>query len=222
MKIKWKLPKKALYAILAALVALALIIVVVIACVRAANTTTTDPHAGHDHATGETHAPESNKVKIDEAYVITENENGTYSIVVKNHMGGVMFNKENLAVKPTVTVIDDALLSIYGMDGKNNNLSGWVVFCNIQNIGVSKRFERALATKGDRVACLEQASGKWFVFVSDLYGGSQYYEGTELPDLAIQPSGGPELEYSTAKDGNLKVTYATKTGKKTVTVKWDK
>ena len=222
LKLKWKLPKKTPYVIAAALVVLALIILVVLTVVHAVDTANTaDPHAGHDHAT-ETHATYNADLKPSDSYKVTENKDGTYNVEVRNRMGGVMYSQENLRVKPEFTQVDKHVLCITGREYKENNLSGWAVFCNIQANTIYRQPERVLATYENRVAYLDYRTDKFLVFVYAAFDNSVPLAATELTDLAIQQSGNPELEYSLSKNGDLKVTYATKDGKKTVTVEMGK
>ncbi len=221
LKLKWKLPKKTIYIIATALVALALVIVVVLACVNAFGANSTDPHAGHDHS-AEAQPTYNPNLKPSESYTVTENEDGTFNYEVRNRMGAVMNFQDNLRVKPEFTQVDDDILCITGREYKENNLSGWAIFCDIQASSSHRQPERVLATYEKRIAFLDYRSDKWLVFVRTAFDDSDTLNATELTDLAIQSSGSPELEYSLDKDGNLKVTYATKDGKKTVTVKMGK
>ena len=213
--------KKATRIILITLVALAVLIVATIAIVRQFGNTTVDPHAGHDHSTGETHATQTptSYVKPSDCYTLTENKDGTYSFAIRNYMGGTMYHEKNISNKPTFTQVNDYVLSASGMDSKENNLSGWAVFCNIRSLDVSQRYEHVLALVDNKVAYLDRMSDKWVVITYAPLDRSVEMGVTELPGLTISETGNPKITYKTTDKGELKVSYTTEDGDQTVTVK---
>ena len=213
--------KKASRIIPLIVVALAVLIVVAIAIARQFTSTTADPHAGHDHSAGETHATTQTTapLKIKDCFKLTENTDGTFGIDVKNMYGGKMISYDKLATKPKVVQIDEYSKSISGRNIKNDNLSAWTVFCNIGSMEVSTRFERVLAVVNKKVAYLEYRSDKWVVFVESPLDRDFELQGTVLPGLTNLNGENPKITYKSNKDGDLKITYDTADGEKTVTVK---
>lgn len=211
--------KKLSHIIVLALVAVAVLIVLVVAVARLFDADITDPLAGHDHSTTAGLTTSTNNNTPSESYTLTENQDGTYTYKVQNRMGGIMYSRENVTEKPTFTQMTDLVLEIAGQTSKDNNLTGWAVYCNIQTMDVSRRFDRVLASADSRVVYLDYRSGKWVVFVSDQFNEDTYLEGTELTGLTISESGSPKIDYEVTESGDLEVTYDTADGKKTVTVK---
>lgn len=209
--------KNLTFIIVTALVALALLTTVVVAVVRQFDTTPADPHAGHNHAPGETHGTQATKnLKVSECYTIKKAEDGTYSVEITNTKGGVMFSEKNLAEKPQVTVVDDNLLSVSGMLSKKNNLSGWAILFNVRTATSSQRYDHVLATKKNHVAFLDRRDDKWVVIVERPYSPGGEFESTELPGLTITKTGSPKIAYRTLESGDLEVSYTTAEGKKKV------
>ena len=181
-----------------------------------ATQTTADAHAGHDHATAtQPNGPTGADLTPDKSFTITDNKDGTYTVIVKGRSGSEIYN-EKLSVKPTFTEVSQDVLEIAYRTG-DNTVGHWAVYCDIQNHRVSKTYNFVLAANNDHVAYVEHISGKFTLFVADAFDDAKYLKSYDLPDIALTESGSPKVTYN-LKNADLTVTYSTEKGDNTITV----
>ena len=172
-----------------------------------------DPHAGHNHAAGETHAdtvhttsttltPHNKPAK--ECYRIAENKDGTYSYEISMRNGSKVTSKETYVTKPTITVMNDDVLMV-SHENKQNNLSREVIYYHVGRGIYSQTYTAVLNASLDAVAYLYGDMGQFSVVVCDPFA-SERANRIELGRLTITPSGNPEITYALQKDNVLKVT----------------
>lgn len=177
---------------------------------------TVDDHAGHDHAT-QPDNPTGADLSPDKAYTLKKNDNGTYTATVKGRSGTVFYTSKDLQNKPTFTEVNQDVLEIADRSAKNK-AANWAVFCDIQNYRVSKKYTFVLATLDSHVAYVDHRSGKFHVFVSDVFDENVYLEGYALEGAALTSSGSPEVSYK-LNGSTLTVTYSTEDGTNSIDIK---
>lgn len=177
-----------------------------------------DPHAGHNHTTAATQpdGPSGADLTPDKAYTLTDNKDGTYSVTVRGRNGNQIYSNKKLNVKPSFTEVSQNVLEIANRQGSNTS-SHWAIYCDIETGRVSRIFSFVLAVNNDHVAYVDHMSGKFVLFVKDIFDESKYLKSYDLTDAVLVSTGSPKVEYTLDKT-ELTVTYSTDKGDKTITV----
>lgn len=186
-------------------------------------------HAGHDHSHDDgTHAQEGQSAdahaghdhsghKAANSYSINTDENGQYTVQVKDAHGEVIFSRGNLVNKPVCTAVNDRVLMVSDTSATDYG-SHWAVFCNVQDNKVSGVFNGCLYTKDTYVAYGAVENNVFKVHVQDAFNKAAYYRSFVL-EGASSPDGRPLISKVTpGQDGNLSITYWAGTTEKSISV----
>lgn len=216
--------KKTLRIVVAALVALALLIVVVVAIAK--GNAGTDPHAGHDHSTGQvqsgstghTHAEAAHNKSAKNSYEVKRQGDGSYIYRVVSRAGHSYTTQQSYSQQPTVTEISNDVIAVSGMLSEKNNLSRWAVYYNVADEGQESRtFNYVLAAGDSKVAYLTGNKGQFLVTVCDPFNEAES-KNTRLPGLTVTQTGNPEISYKVVGKNVLQVTYTVDGAERTVSV----
>jgi len=184
-----------------------------------------DPHAGHDHTqqgqSADPHAGHDHSdYTADKSYTITTDQNGRYTVQVKDAHGEILCQRANLTDKPTCTTVSDAVLLV-GDTSSPSVSARWAVFCNVQNGKVSKAYAGCLATKGTQVAYATGKDDLWQVHVTDAFNPTTAQ--TYTLEGAASPDGRSVIQHAELnKDGTLSVAYWAGTEAKTTVIPMSK
>lgn len=200
-----------------------IIILAVIALLAAVGlmSNNTDPHAGHNHSTGAESDPHAghdhSDYTADKSYSITTDQNGLYTVTVKNAHGETILSRGSLKTKPTCTKVSDYVLLVGNFSTPTQGNS-WGVYCNVSTDRVSSLYNGVLATKGNYVIYGTQQNGKWQVVVRDAFDATVYLKNHVLEDAVSPDSGSVFKSASLTQGGDLHLTYWTGTAEKSVTI----
>lgn len=153
----------------------------------------------------------------EQSYHLSKNTDGTYNLQVVDHTGNAFLFRENLVTQPECKKIGDNLLQITAPTAKAPHLP-WAVFCDVSARKVSNTFGNFLAVKGNKVACLENLTDEYHVFVRDMFDESVPPQVVTLTDLQVDKDLNPFQKAELNKEGDLEIVYHTTSGKKTVTI----
>ena len=156
-------------------------------------------------------------LKVKDCYTYTENTDGTYSYQVEWRGGGVLCRDENRIRPAFFDAVSEDVLRISGQAGIDATTQ-WAMFCDIQLGRVSERLGGYLAAVDNRIACLEQRTGAYHVFVCDPFEPQQYVDVVTLEGMSVLDGEKVLVDSVLGEDGVLTVTYPTAEGDKTVTI----
>lgn len=186
-----------------------------------------DPHAGHDHATGDhtetgqtadPHAGHDHSdYTADKSYTLTTDANGRYTVQVKDAHGSTFYSRTNLLTQPTCTATTADILCISNTEEPIT--SRWAIFCNVKQGTTTVTYNGCLATKGTYVAYGSNADGTWTVHVEDAFNASAYNQVHTLEGAYAIDSRSVIDRAELTDDGNLLVTYWAGDVEKTTTIK---
>ena len=166
-----------------------------------------DPHAGHDHS----------GYKAENSYTINTDQNGHYTVTVKDAHGDVIFNRGNLVNKPVCTTVNDQVLMVIQNAGSDYG-SHWAVFCNVQTNKISSVFNGCLYARDTYVAYVTTENNNFTVNVQDAFNKATYNRSYAL-EGAASADGRPIISKVTpTQDGSLSITYWAGTTEKSITV----
>lgn len=167
--------------------------------------TTTDPHAGHNHAPGEscTETP-THSHTAEKTYRVYTNSDGTYRLTVMGEDNKVVFEKDGLTYHPIEEKHGDDLRSLSWATGTGANEFEYV-FHNTKTDQVSAVFPGMRATDGVRV-CYSNADEDGMI-VQDIFDKEVYYREYDLPDVYVG-NGNAIVAGKLMEDGNnVFITY---------------
>ena len=204
------------------IVAIVAVLIVLASVMRSMTTNGADPHAGHNHAAGDSHTDTQNSADphaghnhadydIGKSYAVTANANGTFSVSATSPHNEKILICDGLASKPACAKINNSVLLVG--DTSNPTISArWAIFCNGMTNKVSPRYDGCLATQSATVVM--GANNGTAVEVKDAFTGT-VLSTTSLPGAA-SPDGRKIIQAANwDQDGNLIVTYwAGETSKK--------
>ena len=151
-----------------------------------------DPHAGHNHgdegqtqatdehghAVGEhdnenkTEAQENTPAKI--VYAVQQNEDGTYSFVLKDRAGKVLFTQNGLDRAPLAESVSKDVFTLGWPTGQGPN-DFKQIYCNTKTGKYSPVFDGPVASDGVRVLLPKGVvDGEYLVEVRDLFNEKGY------------------------------------------------
>lgn len=166
-----------------------------------------DPHAGHDHSGH----------KAENSYTINTDQNGRYTVTVKDAHGDVIFSRGDLVDKPVCTKVNDQVLMVSQTTGADYG-SHWSIFCNVQTNKISSLFNGCLYAKDTYVAYAAADANSFKVHVQDAFNKSAYYRSFVL-EGAASPDGRPIISKVTpTQEGNLSITYWAGTTEKSIRI----
>ena len=208
----------------------ALIIILIVAAVFVAAgllRKAADPHAGHDHA-NDPHTQQSQNAdphaghdhsnyKVEQSYTVTTDENGRYSVQVRDPHGQAIYKRGGLLNRPTGVKVSDSVLMLGDLTASAYG-SRWAVFCDVMAGKTSQTYTGCLAAQGSYLAYATNQDNAWQVHVVDGMNPknlSQSYtlEGASAPDNR-QVISKAEMN----ADGALRVTYWAGTTEKTTVI----
>lgn len=169
---------------------------------------------------GTTDNPTLNPEEYDpeQSYHVIKNNSGTYNFRIVDYAGNTFYSRENEPHPPEFTKLTDSVLQIT-VPSASNPGQRWAVFCDVRAQKVSVSFGNFLAAKDNKVACLEQLTEQYHVFVRDIFDGAAQPTVTTLTGLVEDKDGKLYEKAALNQDGDLEIVCNTKDGKKTVTVK---
>lgn len=153
-----------------------------------------------------------------QSYHINKNSDNSFDYTVLDYAGNAFLVRTKEPRKPEFIKLNDTVLQITA-PMHTAPRHRWALFCDVRTQKVSPTYHNFLAAKGNNVAYLEQRTGQFCVILQDVFDESVYLEVTPLEGLEINRDG---YLYDSAvmnKDGNLEITYLTKDGNKTTTIK---
>lgn len=159
-----------------------------------------DPHAGHDHGTTSTNTDA--KVK----YQLYTNADKTYRLVIRDNKGVALFEADKLPKAPIKDTVD-AEKGVYELGWATDNGANdfECVYYNEKTGQVSKQFHAPRGTDGVRIAYGSEDQTK--IIVQDLFNKDSYYKEHVL-----------EGAYTDAKD--IIISGKLQADKKTVLVSY--
>lgn len=196
------------------IVAIVAVLIVLASVMRSMTTNGADPHAGHNHAAGDSHTDTQNSADphaghnhadydIGKSYAVTSNANGTFSVSATSPHNEKILICDGLTSKPACAKINNSVLLVG--DTSNPTISArWAIFCNGMNNKVSPRYDGCLATQGTTVAV--GTNNGAVIEVKDAFTGVLHSK-TALPGASSVD--GRNIIQKTAWDqnGDLIVTY---------------
>ena len=154
----------------------------------------------------------------EQSYHVIKNDKGTHNFWVTDYAGNTFYSRENEPHLPEFTKLTDSVLQI-SVPSASNPGQRWAVFCDVRAQKVSTSFGNFLVAKGNKVACIEQLTEQYHVFVRDIFDSTAQPTVTTLTDLVEDKDGKLYEKAALNQDGDLEIVYNTKNGKKTVIVK---
>ena len=156
------------------------------------------------------------KRAIEDCFVLTENQNGTYSYEIIARNGETMMEDYYIARPVTITVVNDDMLSVYGQNG-DGVLDHWVVFCNVNSPQRYERIHNVVGVGETQVAFVEQRTDEYHLFVCDALNPSDIQDSVTMTGFVVEDGKQPDFDIA-EDDGKLSITYPTKKGTKTVSI----
>ena len=156
-------------------------------------------------------------LKVEDCYTYTENKDGTFSYQVEWRGGGVLCFQKDMIRPAFFDAVSEDVLLISGQAGVDVT-TRWAMFCDIQLGRVSERLGGYLVAVDNRIACLEQRTGAYHVFVCDPFEPYEYVDVVTLEGMTVADGEKVSVDYVLGEDGVLTVTYPTADGDKTVTI----
>ena len=206
------------------IVAIIAVLLVLAGVMNSMTTNGADPHAGHNHAAGDSHAdshtdPHTTQNSADphaghnhSDYDISKSwesvknsQNDTYSIVVTTPHNEKLTVCTGLKVVPSCVKINNSIL-MAGNTGDSVVSNRWAVFCNGMTGQVSPRYDGCLATATQSATVVMGANNGTAVEVKDAFTGT-VLSTTALPGAAASDGRKIIQAANWDQDGNLLVTY---------------
>ena len=115
-------------------------------------------------------------LKVEECYDYFDHGNGTYSYTVTGRAGVTIYSVKETTRAAAFAAVNEDVLLLSGQLGVGH-LVRWATFCNIEKGQVSRTFGGYLASVDTIVACVEQRTDTYHVFVCDAFDPDVYQGG---------------------------------------------
>lgn len=164
----------------------------------------------------DTPTDEAIPIPVEECYTYTEEENGTYSYVVRNWSGEIILEDYYATYPVTFKPIGKNQLAVSSQSGPKL-ANRWAVVCDVQGNRPYSRIYGAVAVGELQVAYVEQRTGQYFLFVCDSLNPQEIQDSYPLTGLAVLDGEEPDIKVK-QKGKTLTLTYPTASGKDSLTV----
>lgn len=183
----------------------------------------TDPHAGHNHAPGEScpddivpnstpehsHSTGITRQENTFGHNIVATGNGTYTLTVLNSKNETLFKQENITKRPVVSKNTDTLYDI-AWQASDDPFHYQFIYCDSKAEKVSEVFPYVYQCKDNLIVYAQkndQGTG-YVAVVQDVFNKKAYYKTYPLPGAV--PEGYHIISGVALKeDGTAMVTYRT-------------
>ena len=161
---------------------------------------------------------ESTPANNDSFYIISTNEDLTYSyqIVAKN--GDILFSDDHSPREPNIDWVSDHVLSVTIQTGTGRS-TNWAVFCDVENGRTSKVYQYVLGAQDNYVFYVESEDSNYCLVVEDIFDSNIYRKTYTLQDcgafadpacaLTFESKGKAIITYLTGNENAVSQTSAT-------------
>ena len=144
---------------------------------------------------------------ITDLYVLTQNEDNTYSYTLVDFENNILFQNENVVRVPKINQIAVHVYELKTQTGTGLS-TNWAVYCDVENGKTSEIFDYVLGAQNDCVVYADYKDGKHWITVQNIFDKSAYCKTYELENLS-PVAADFSLECNFGNDNKAIITYLT-------------
>ncbi len=126
---------------------------------------------------------DKNEKTLSNLYLLTKNEDNTYSYKFYDLNNSILFQKENVVREPNINQIAVNVYELKTQTGTGLS-TNWAVYCDVEKSKTSETFYYVLGAQDDYVVCADYKDGKHFITIQYIFDKSVYYKTYELENVS--------------------------------------